>query len=174
MKFSISLEFFNLDLENSPQKIGGWWVARLKISISLENFKILIFFKIWALRGGLWPFHQELSGTPKGQKSAISRRRLHWIFCFEFSPVGSFPFSPGLVCNLGRKRPQDVEKIARGPGREKSVESCHVCGCHVFFRKFPLYSVPGMQNKRLKSKYNRATELACSELGANVGRSHVV
>ena len=34
-----------------PTKIGGWWVARLKISSSLENFKILKFFKIWALRG---------------------------------------------------------------------------------------------------------------------------
>ena len=36
--FSISLEMFNLDLQNSPHKIGVWWVARLKISISLENF----------------------------------------------------------------------------------------------------------------------------------------
>ena len=27
-----------------------WWVARLKFSISLENFKILNFFEIWALR----------------------------------------------------------------------------------------------------------------------------
>ena len=49
LKTSISLEIFNLDLQNSPQKIGGWWVARLKISISLENFKILKMFKIWAL-----------------------------------------------------------------------------------------------------------------------------
>ena len=47
LKFSISLEIFNLDLQNSPQKIGGWWVARLKVSISLENFKILKFLKIW-------------------------------------------------------------------------------------------------------------------------------
>ena len=38
-KISISLEIFNLDLQNSPQeKIGVWWVARLKSSISLENF----------------------------------------------------------------------------------------------------------------------------------------
>ena len=41
---------FNPDLRNSPQKIGVWWVARLKFSISLENFKILIFFNLWALR----------------------------------------------------------------------------------------------------------------------------
>ena len=28
---------------------------------------------------------------------------------------------------------QNVEKIARFPGREKIAESCHVCGCHGFF-----------------------------------------
>ena len=50
LKISRSLEIFNPDLQNSPQKIGVWWVARLKFSISLENFKILKFFKIWALR----------------------------------------------------------------------------------------------------------------------------
>ena len=39
--------------ENSPQKIGVWWVARLKVSISLENFKILNFFNLWALRASM-------------------------------------------------------------------------------------------------------------------------
>ena len=43
MKISISLENFNPDLLNLPLKIGVWWVARLKFSISLENFKILNF-----------------------------------------------------------------------------------------------------------------------------------
>ena len=51
-------------------------------------------------------------------------------FC-EFSPVDVF--SPGLLCNLERKWPQNVEKIARFPGGEKGVESCHVCGCHGCF-----------------------------------------
>ena len=39
LKFSISLEIFNLDLQNSPHthKIGVWWAARLKFSISLEK-----------------------------------------------------------------------------------------------------------------------------------------
>ena len=50
LKFSISLGMFNPDLLNSPQKIGVWWVARLKITISLENFKIWKFFNLWALR----------------------------------------------------------------------------------------------------------------------------
>ena len=52
---------------------------------------------------------------------------------FEFSPLDAFPFSPGLLCNLARKRLQNVEKIARFPGGEESVESCHVCGCHGVF-----------------------------------------
>ena len=44
---------FNLKLQNSPQKIGVWWVARLKVSISLENFKILKKKNnLWALRDG--------------------------------------------------------------------------------------------------------------------------
>ena len=33
-----------------PTKKGPWWVARLKCSISLEHFKILIYFNLWALR----------------------------------------------------------------------------------------------------------------------------
>ena len=46
---------------------------------------------------------------------------------------GFFPLSPGLLCNLVRKSPQNVEKIARFPGGEKGEESCHVSGCHGFF-----------------------------------------
>ena len=53
---------------------------------------------------------------------------------FESSPVDFFPFSPGLLCSLVRKSPQNVEKFARLPGGEKGVESCHVSGCHGFFR----------------------------------------
>ena len=52
---------------------------------------------------------------------------------FRFSPVDFFPFSPGLLCNLVRKWPQNVEKIARFPGGEKGAESCHACACHGFF-----------------------------------------
>ena len=51
LKISISIEDFNPELQNSPQKAwGAWWVARLKFSISLENFKILKMFNLWALR----------------------------------------------------------------------------------------------------------------------------
>ena len=67
--FSISLEIFNLDLENfnpalqnSPQKIGVWWVARLKI-----------FFKIWALResytcGKILPLLAHCYSRPAGSQ----------------------------------------------------------------------------------------------------------
>ena len=56
---------------------------------------------------------------------------------FQFPPVDFFLFSPGFLCNLVRSWPQDVEKIARFLGGEKSVESCHVSGCHGFFRESP-------------------------------------
>ena len=60
---------------------------------------------------------------------------------FLFSPVDLFfPFSPGSLCNLVRKWPQNVEKVAGFPGGEKSVESCHVSGCHGFFRSRKLRS----------------------------------
>ena len=38
LKISISIENFNPDLQNSPQKIGVCWGSRLKFSISIENF----------------------------------------------------------------------------------------------------------------------------------------
>ena len=61
-----------------------------------------------------------------------------------------FPLSPGFLCNLVRKSPQNVEKVARFTGGEKSAESCHVSGCHgftvpnvlSFFRDFCAGPVP--------------------------------
>ena len=57
-KFSILIEIFNfnLDVSNSPQKIGPRWVARSKMSFSLEIFKLarnLDSFDLWAL----WEFY---------------------------------------------------------------------------------------------------------------------
>ena len=60
LKISISIDIFDLDLQNFPQKIGSWWVARLKESISLENFKILNIFNLWALRE---PWGRKARGT---------------------------------------------------------------------------------------------------------------
>ena len=59
LKFSIST------LRIPHKKLGGWWVARLKISISLENFKVLNFFKIFGSLGlRSWDFtHNSLIGV---------------------------------------------------------------------------------------------------------------
>ena len=51
---------------------------------------------------------------------------------FVFSS-GFFPFFPGILCNVVRKSPQNMEKKTRFPGGEKIVESCHACGCHGLF-----------------------------------------
>ena len=40
-----------------------------------------------------------------------------------------FNFRSLFLCNLIRKSPQNMEKVARFPG----VESCHVSGCPWFF-----------------------------------------
>ena len=88
------IEHFNLELQNSPQKIGVWWVARLKCSISLENFKILkMFFNLWAIRdvfgpaaqtmilAALWPF-----GLP--QESGVRGVRWDRVYGTNLDQVG--------------------------------------------------------------------------------------
>ena len=83
---SISLEIFNLDLQNSPQKIGGWWVARLKISISLENFKILNFFKIWALRVFI-NCHLDPPPKPPIPPLKLVKQVSPWYYALLYIPV---------------------------------------------------------------------------------------
>ena len=46
----------------------------------------------------------------KGQKSAISGRRLHWRLS-----TGFFAFSPVFMCNLVRRAPQNLEKASKNP-----------------------------------------------------------
>ena len=58
----------------------------------------------------------------KGQKSAISGRRLHWFFGI-FSPVNVFVSSPGFLCNLVRKSPRNAVADLR---TEKEVTSLPV------------------------------------------------
>ena len=59
----------------------------------------------------------------KGQISAISGRRLHWIFCFFSSTYVQFSKTSSL------KSGESSEKSSG----ENRVKSCHVCGCHGFF-----------------------------------------
>ena len=49
------------------------------------------------------------------------------------SPLDFFMFLQWIFCFFVRKSPQNVKKVARSPGRAKSVESCHVFS--LFFGK---------------------------------------
>ena len=53
---------------------------------------------------------QDTFDHDKGQKSAISGRRLHWRLS-----TGFFAFSPAFMCNLVRRAPQNLEKVAKNP-----------------------------------------------------------
>ena len=74
-------------------------------------------------------------------------------FSFTFSSGSSFCSFSRFSVKCCNKSTQNVEKIARFPGGEKSVESCHVSGCRGFVRPdfdkvrlnevFPWYSPYG-------------------------------
>ena len=53
---------------------------------------------------------QDKFDRDKGQKSAISGRRLHWRLSTGFSA-----FSPVVMCNLVRRAPQNLGKVAENP-----------------------------------------------------------
>ena len=53
---------------------------------------------------------QDTFDHDKGQKSAISGRRLHWRLS-----TGFFAFSPVFMCNLVRRAPKNLEKVAKNP-----------------------------------------------------------
>ena len=92
LKFSIWLENFNLAWNvqswpwEFPTKIGVWWVARLKMSISIENFirfnlawkfqsraQVLIIFKIWALWERSWERAPETKNSQKVVRRGCKR-----------------------------------------------------------------------------------------------------
>ena len=98
LKFSISLDNFNPDLQNPPQKMGVWWVACLKFTISLENFRVLKFFNLWALRAA---FPADICGFL--QKSAIFCGLLRMP---EFPEEGVNQRQSAVVC----------ENLRLGPG----------------------------------------------------------
>ena len=72
--------------------------------------------------------NQDTFDRDKGQKSATSEQRLHWNF---ESSSGCLPFCPGSV-NLVRRSPQMWRKSPDFQAEKKSVESCHISGCHGF------------------------------------------
>ena len=69
---------------------------------------------------------QDAFDHDRGQKPAISGRRLHWISFFEISLVDFFKFlqcfvfiSPGFLCNLARKPPPTCGEICPISGWRK-------------------------------------------------------
>ena len=71
-------------------------------------------------------------------------------------------FSPVFMCNSVRGSPQNVEKIARFPGGEICVKSCHVSGCHGFF------SVPIFSGIHSPKNYSTRIRLRFSGLHAKI------
>ena len=64
----------------------------------------------------------------KGQKSAISGRRLHWRLS-----TGFFCFFSSIYVQFSKTRPTKSGESSEKSSGENRVKSCHVCGCHGFF-----------------------------------------
>ena len=107
LKISISLEIFNLDWNfqswpsDFPTKIGVWWVARLKFSISIENFNpggrswIFSIFgplgiaivRFWCAKSGAWDSLLQESEKVRHEKKNPNLN--FWVRIF-FGGVGVF------------------------------------------------------------------------------------
>ena len=72
--------------------------------------------------------NQDTFDHDKGQKSAISGRRLHWRLS-----TGFFAFSPGSLCNLVRRAPQNLEKVAKNPVEKIASNPVTSVAVMVFF-----------------------------------------
>ena len=64
----------------------------------------------------------------KGQKSAISGRRLHWRLS-----IGFFAFFSSIYVQFSKTSPPKSGESSEKSSGENRVKSCHVCGCHGFF-----------------------------------------
>ena len=73
-------------------------------------------------------FFQDKFDHDKGQKSAISGRRLHWRLS-----TGFFALSPGFVCNLVRRAPENLEKVAKNPVEKIAQNPVTSVAVMVFF-----------------------------------------
>ena len=72
--------------------------------------------------------NQDKFDHDKGQKSAISGRRLHWRLS-----TGFFAFSPVFMCNLVRRAPQNLEKVAKNPVEKIASNPVTSVAVMVFF-----------------------------------------
>ena len=107
------------DFRRKPQKTAG---TRRKPQIGvcpLRFVPLSAALNMWKKRArnsnNTAKFHgnicQEKFDHDKGQKSAISGRRLHWRLSTGFF----FASSPVFMCNLVRRAPQNLEKVAKNP-----------------------------------------------------------
>ena len=64
----------------------------------------------------------------KGQKSAISGRRLHWRLS-----TGCFAFFSSIYVRFSKTSPLKSGESNETSSGENRVKSCHVSGCHGFF-----------------------------------------
>ena len=123
----------------------GWVLVTVLDRVIPQGKKENPFF--WRARKGEFSFpflSKEILGLPrremvvspaedkfdhdKGQKSAISGRRLHWRLS-----TGFFVFSPVFMCNLSKTSPSKSGESSEKSSGENRVKSCRACGCHGFF-----------------------------------------
>ena len=100
-----------------------------------ELIGVIIFMSNPNGPNGITPKNQDAFEHNKGQKSAISGRRLHRIFQ-NFLQWSFFPFSPGLLCNLVRSKeitPKCGEKLPDfRPEKKRRIVSRLWLSCFFF------------------------------------------
>ena len=95
-------------------------------------------------------FSQNTLDHDKGQKSAISGRRLHWRLSTGFF----FAFSPVFMCKFSKTSPVKSGESSEKSSGENRIKSCHVCGCHGFFGPDEFRSL----KKKARLQRTRATQ----------------
>ena len=116
-------------LQGRPGPVGG-----LQEVLAKKKF-VLILRPLVSVRKVFPPFtisihnvNQDTFDHDKGQKSAISGRRLHWRLS-----TGFFAFSPAFLVQFSKTSPLKSGESSEKSSGENRVKSCHACGCHGFF-----------------------------------------
>ena len=81
-----------------------------------------------SLGKSMFDFSQDKFDHDKGQKSAISGRRLHWRLS-----TGFFAFFSCIYVQFSQTSPTESGESSEKSSGENRVKSCHVCGCRGFF-----------------------------------------
>ena len=87
--------------------------------------------------GSRWAvYFQDKFDHDKGQKSAISGRRLHWRLS-----TGFFCFFSSIYVQFSKTSPLKSGESSEKSSGENRVKSCHVCGCHGFLSALIFWSI---------------------------------